>query len=159
MQSKATSVDQYLAELPDERRIAMAKVREVIRKNLPAGYEEGMQYGMIGYYIPRSVYQNTYNKQPLSVVGLASQKQYMSLYLMAIYTDAADETWFHDAWSKTGKRLDMGKCCVRFKRLEDLPLDLIGQVVRRVTPKHYIARYEESRASVKKASVKKASAK
>lgn len=145
MQSKAQTVDEYLASLPEDRRNALAAVRDIILRNLPEGYEEGMQYGMIGYYIPLARYPNTYNGQPLGYVGLASQKNYMSLYLMGIYGDDQTAHWFREEYLRTGKKLDMGKSCVRFKRLEDLPLELIGQAVSLVSVNQYIAQYERSR--------------
>src|SRR5882672_4093276 len=119
MQSKATTVEQYLAELPEDRRRAIAAVREVILENLDEDYEEGMQYGMIGYYVPHSVYPAGYHcdpGQPLPFAALASQKNYMSLYLMSLYGAGDHLKWFQQAWKKAGKKLDMGKCCVRFKK-------------------------------------------
>jgi hypothetical protein len=167
MQSKATTVDRYLAELPAERRAAIAAVRAVILKNLPAGYEEGMQYGMIGYYVPHSIYSAGYHcdpRQPLGFACLASQKNYMSLYMMCVYDDGEDATRFREAWAKTGKKLDMGKSCIRFKKIEDLPLEVIGQEIKRMPVKKYIAWYEkamklnaerrEGRAATKKAPAK-----
>jgi hypothetical protein len=145
MQSDATTVEEYLDSLPEDRRTSLAKVRSVIRENLPGGYEEGMQYGMIGYYIPLSRYPDTYNGQPLSYACLANQKHYMSLYLNGVYADGSEEGWFRKAYEKTGKRLDMGKSCVRFKRVDDLPLDLIGEAISRVAPDEYIRLYERSR--------------
>jgi hypothetical protein len=145
MQSKATTVEQYLAELPADRREALQAVREAILKHLPKGYEEGMQYGMIGYYVPHSVYPPGYHcdpKQPLPFAGLASQKNYMSIYLMCIYGDGEHAAWFHEAWTKTGKKLDMGKSCIRFKKLDDVPLKVIGQAIKRVPVKKYIEHYE-----------------
>ena len=142
MQSRATTVKEYLASLPDDRREAVEAVRKVILKNLDKDYQEGMQYGMIGYYVPHSVFPAGYHcdpKQPLPFAGLASQKQYISLYLMSLYGSSAHEKWFREAWAKSGKKkLDMGKCCVRFKKLEDIPLDVIGQAVKRVPAKKYI---------------------
>src|SRR5262245_12097077 len=129
--SKAKTVKEYLAELPPDRRAALQAVREVILKNLDGGYEEGMQYGMIGYYVPHRVFPAGYHcdpKQPLPFAGLASQKNHMSLHLMAVYLgcDGQGETpnakWFREAWTKTGKKLDMGKACIRFKKLDDVPL-------------------------------------
>ena len=123
MQSKATTVDQYLAELPEDRRKALEAVRQVVLKNLDKDYEEGIQYGMIGYYVPHRVHPAGYHcdpKQPLPFASLASQKNHMALYLMCIYGDTDHAKWFRDAWAKTGKKLDMGKACVRFKKLEDL---------------------------------------
>ncbi len=142
MQSKATTVEQYLAELPADRREALQAVRTAILENLPEGYEEGMQYGMIGYFVPHSVYPPGYHcdpKQPLPFVALASQKNYMSIYLMF---DEEFETWFRKAWTKTGKKLDRGKSCVRFKKIDDVPLKVIGQAIKRVPMKKLIAYYE-----------------
>ena len=145
MQSKATTVEQYLAELPEERRAAIAVVRHVILKNLDKDYEEGMQYGMIGYYVPHRLYPAGYHtnpKQPLPFACLASQQDYMSLYLMTAYGEKAEDTWFRVEWAKTGKKLDMGKSCIRFKHLEDLALNVIGEAIRRVPLKNYIEHYE-----------------
>ena len=145
MQSKAKTVDQYLAELPDDRREALQAVRAVVLKNLPKGYEEGMQYGMIGYFVPHSVYPPGYHcdpKQPLPFAGLASQKNYMSIYLMCIYGDEEQAAWFREAWVASGKKLDMGKSCVRFKKLDDVPLKVIGEAIRRVPAKKFIDHYE-----------------
>src|SRR5258708_21802298 len=152
MQSKATTVDQYLAELPDDRREALAAVRRVILKNLDKDYEEGMQYGMIGYYVPHHVYPAGYHcdpRQPLAFATLGSQKNYMSLYLMCVYGSAEHSKWFREAWAKTGKKLDMGKSCVRFKKLEDLALDVIGEAIRRVPAKKYIEHFEAAFKSTK----------
>ncbi len=145
MQSKAKTVDQYLAELPAERREALQAVRAVILKNLPKGYAEGMQYGAIGYFVPHSIYPPGYHcdpKQPLPFAGLASQKNHMAIYLMCVYSDPELEDWFREAWAKTGKKLDMGKSCVRFKKVDDLPLKVIGQAIKRVPAKKFIEYYE-----------------
>ena len=134
MQSKATTVEQYLAELPEDRRKALEAVRRVVLKNLDKDYEEGIQYGMIGYYVPHRVFPKGYHcdpKQPLPFAGLASQKNHMSLYLMCIYGESDLSRWFRQAWAKTGKKLDMGKACVRFKKLDDLALDVIAEAIRR----------------------------
>ena len=148
MQSKATSVEQYLSELPEDERKAIEAVRWVFSEKLDKDYEEGIEYGMIGYYVPHRVYPAGYHcdpKQPLPFAGLASQKNYMSLYLMCVYGNSNHAKWFQEAWAKTGKTLDMGKSCVRFKKLEDLPLDVIGEAIKRVTAKKYIE-YCESRS-------------
>lgn len=145
VQSKAKIVEQYLRELPKDRREAISAVRDVILANLPKGYEEGMGYGMIGYHVPHSVYPPGYHcnpEQPLPFASLASQKNHMAFYLMSLYQDPAFETWFRGAWSKTGKKLDMGKCCVRFRRLEDVPLKVVAQAIRKVPVKRYVERYE-----------------
>ena len=159
MKSKATTVKQYLAELPEERRSALEAVRKVILENLDRDYEEGIQYGMIGYYVPHSVYPAGYHcdpKQPLCFAGLASQKNYMSLYLMCVYGDGSQSQWFQKAWARTGKKLDMGKSCVRFKTLDDLALDVIGEAIKRVPAKKYIAMIESLLKSAKKPKKQKA---
>ncbi|HEU4436248.1 MAG TPA: DUF1801 domain-containing protein [candidate division Zixibacteria bacterium] len=148
MQSKAKTVKEYLNELPPDRKTAISAVREVILKNLPKGFEEMMQYGMIGYSVPHSVYPPGYHcdpKQPLPFVGLASQKNHMAVYMMNIYMDKETENWFTKAYKATGKKLDIGKSCIRFKKLDDLALDVIGQAVGRKSVKEYIALYEKNR--------------
>lgn len=152
MQSRAANVEEYLAELPEDRRQALSAVRETILHHLPEGFEEGMQYGMIGYYVPHRLYPAGYHcnpKEPLPFASLASQKNYMSLYLGCVYGSEAEATWFRDAYLATGKKLDMGKSCVRFKSLEDLPLDVVGQAVARTSLAKFIARYESVLASTK----------
>lgn len=146
MRSDADSVEQYIQALPEDRREAITALRRVILDNLPAGYEEMMQYGMIGYSVPLSRYPNTYNGQPLSYVALASQKNYISLYLMGIYSRPEQAEWFTETWQATGKKLNMGKSCVRFRKLDDVPLDLIGQVVAMTSVDEFIATYEHSRS-------------
>ncbi len=145
MQSKARTVQEYLAELPADRRAILQAVRNVILKNLDERYGEGMSYGMIGYYVPHSVYPAGYHcdpKLPLPFAGLASQKNHMSLYIMSTYDSPSEEKWLRDQFAKAGKKLDMGKCCVRFKKLEDLPLDVIGEAIRRVPVERHIEFYE-----------------
>ena len=141
----ATTVEQYLAALPQDRREALNAVREVIRKNLDSNIHEGMQYGVIGYFIPHSVFPAGYHcnpKEPLPYMGLGSGKSHMSLHLMCVYGDKATRAAFEAAWKKSGKKLDMGAACLRFKKLEDLALDAIAQVVRSVSAQKYIERYE-----------------
>jgi len=145
VQSKAATVEEYLAELPEERRAVISVVRDVILSHLPEGYEEAMAWGMIGYAIPLERYPNTYNKKPLAFVALAAQKNYYSLYLMCAYQDSEDEAFLRRAFAKAGKKLDMGKCCIRFRRLDELPLDAIGEVIARTPPETMIATYEASR--------------
>lgn len=142
MHSSESTVEDYIASLPEDRRDSLRRVRNLIREHLPEGYEEGMLYGMIGYYVPLSTYPKTYNGQPLGYIALASQKNYMSLYLMSVYGD--NEHKFRMAYRKTGKKLDMGKSCVRFKSFDDLPADLIAQTVASLKPEEFIARYEEA---------------
>ena len=145
MQSDAASVRAYLAELPEDRREIVEAVRAVILEHLPAGFEEGMQYGMIGYYVPLERYPVTYNGQPLGVAALASQKRHLSLYLMGIYGDDGEGSWFRERWAASGKKLDMGKSCVRFRRLDDLALDVVGEAIARTSVDDFIAVYERSR--------------
>jgi len=152
MQSKAKTVRQYVEELPADRRPAIEAVRALILKNLDSDYEEGMQYGMIGYYVPHRIYPPGYHcdpKQPLPFICLASQKNYMSVYLGCVYGEHETARWFREAWAETGKKLDMGKSCVRFKKVEDLALDVIGGAIRRMPARLFIAYYE----SVLKASL------
>ena len=146
MQSSARTVDEYLKSLPAGRRTAISAVRKVILANLPEGYEECMSYGMIGYVVPHCIYPKGYHcdpSLPLPFANLASQKNHMALYLMCCYGDKATDQWFRKAWAAAGKKLDMGKSCVRFKKLEDVPLEVIGQLIARVPVKNYIARIEQ----------------
>ncbi len=149
VKSNASSVTVYLAEQTPERREALEAVRAVILQNLPPGYEEGMQYGMMGYYIPLSRYPATYNGQPLGLAALASQKQHLSLYLHCVYMDSERAKRFETAYRETGKPLDMGKSCVRFKRLDDLPLEVVGGAIADMSVEAYIARYEIVRAQTR----------
>jgi hypothetical protein len=161
MQSKATTVEQYLAELPPDRRAAIQAVREVILRNLDPGFREGMAYGAIGYCVPHSRYPAGYHcdpKQPLPFAGLGNQKHHMSLGLMSVYGPDSDEAWLRDAWAATGKKLDMGKVCIRFKRVEDLPLEVIGEAVRRMPVDRWIEHYERSILTMNKAKAARASA-
>jgi len=146
MTSKASTVDAYLAELPEDRRAAIQAVREAIVKNLPKGVEEGMQYGTIGYFVPHSIYPKGYHcdkKQPLPFASLASQKNHMAMYLCGVYQNSETAEWFVKEWTKDGRKIDMGKGCVRFKKIEDVPLDLVGKVIARKSVEEYIADYEE----------------
>jgi uncharacterized protein YdhG (YjbR/CyaY superfamily) len=162
----ASTVAQYLAALPADRRAALSAVRKVINENLPDGYEEGMQFGMIGWYVPLSVYPAGYGenpKVPLSFVALASQKSGMVLHFLCFYGHPTLSTWFTSEYKKSGKKLDMGKGCVRFKSLEDLALDVVGRTVARVSAEEHMANYQAARAliakgksSAKKSAVKKA---
>jgi hypothetical protein len=147
-QGKAKSPEELLAGLPPDRREALAKVREVVLANLPPGYVESMQYGMIGYGIPLERYPDTYNGQPLAYAALANQKNHMALHLMSVYGNPEEERWFKQRYAESGKKLDMGKACLRFKRLEDLPLDLIGESIARTSVERYIAGYEAARGEM-----------
>ena len=143
--SEATTVEEYLDELADDRRETVEAVRDVVRANLPDGYEETVQFGMISYVVPLERYPKTYNRQALQYAALASQKNYVSLYLMNVYGNQETERWFLDSYKASGKRLDMGKSCVRFKSVEDLPLDLVGETIARTSVDDYIALYETAR--------------
>ena len=145
MPSTATTVDAYLAALPAARREAIAAVREVIRANLPAGYEEVMAWGMICYQVPLATYPDTYNKKPLMYAALASQKNHMAVYLTGIYTSEAKRAAFEDAYRATGKRFDCGKSCVRFRQLEHLPLELIGDTIASMPVADLVAVVREAR--------------
>ena len=156
MQSKATTVAQYLAELPEDRRAALSAVRDLIRAHIDPGFSEGIGYGMIGWSVPHSRYPAGYHcnpKDPLPFAGLASQKNHMSLYIcppsMGEPNAAADAEadWFRTAWAKTGKKLDMGKSCIRFKKLDDLALDVIAESFRRMSTDKFVALYEAARAA------------
>ena len=188
----ASTVAQYLAALPADRRAVLSAVRKVINENLPDGYEEGMQFGMIGWYVPLSMYPAGYGenpKVPLSFVALASQKSGMVLHFLCFYGHPTLRDWFISEWSdweratwtekprgsgervgrrtnqykKSGKKLDMGKGCVRFKSLEDLALNVVGRTVARVSVEDHMANYRAARAllgkgktSAKKSAAKKA---
>lgn len=145
MQSKAATVKDYLEELPEDRRKALSKVRSAIRRNLPKGFEEVMNWGMICYQVPLKTFPDTYNKQPLMYAALASQKNHMAVYLSSIYSDSKQRAWFEKAFKRSGKRMDMGKSCVRFRKLEDLPLELIGEAISRVNLKEFLSHYERAK--------------
>ena len=144
VRSDAKTVGEYLAELPADRGAAIGVVREVILERLPEGYEESMQFGMIGYVVPLEKFPVTYNGQPLMYAALAAQKNYMSLYLMNVYADKETERWFVERYRASGKKLTMGKSCVRFKRVDDLPIDLICDAIARTPVAEFIKRYEAS---------------
>lgn len=145
--SDAVTVNDYLSELDEGRREAVAAVRQVILDSLPDGYEEIMQYGMISYVVPLDVLADTYNGQPLMYIALASQKQHMSLHLTNVYGDESVEKWFKERYLATGKKLNMGKSCVRFRKLDDLPLELVAEVVARTPIEEFVNIYQASRSS------------
>jgi uncharacterized protein YdhG (YjbR/CyaY superfamily) len=149
MRSDASSVEEYLAELPEERREAVDTVRQVILENLPEGYEEAMNWGMITYQVPLETYADTYNRKPLMYAALASQKNHMSVYLTGIYMDKEAKRDFEAAYKSTGKRYDVGKSCVRFRKLDDLPLELIGDSIASLGVEDFVARVKEA-GSVRK---------
>ena len=148
--SDTLTVDEYIANLPPERQASISAVRDAVRRNLPAGYEEGMQFGMIAWYVPLERFPDTYNGQPLGLAALASQKNYMSLYLNSVYGDRETETWFKERFAESGKKLDMGKSCVRFKSADDLPLDVIGATIARADMDEFLDHHREARGSSRK---------
>ena len=143
--SSAKTVAEYLDTLSPHRRKDIETIRSMILQNLPEGYEESMRWGMISYEIPLSRYPNTYNAQPLGYVALAAQKNHIGLYLMNVYGNPQIEKWFKNEYKMSGKKLDMGKSCVRIKSAAELPLDLIGETVAKTSPEQYIQMYEASR--------------
>ena len=147
--SAAKTVDSYLAELPADRRAIISAVREVVRKNLPKGYVESMGFGMISYSVPLSRLADTYNRQPLMYVALAAQKNFNTIYLMGVYGDTGRTKRFKEGFAKASKKLDIGKSCVHFKTLDDLPLDVIGETIASMPMEEYIALYERSRLLTK----------
>ena len=147
MQSKASNPAEYIAELPEERKVVMSKFREIILENIPEGFEEQMSYGMLGYVVPHSLYLAGYHctpKLPLPFIGLASQKNFISFYHMGLYGEGELLNWFLAEFSKTGYKLDMGKCCVRFKNMDKIPFDLIQELVSKVTVNQWIETYEKT---------------
>ncbi len=146
MQSKAKTVEEYFEELAPDRQDAISTVRDVILEHLPDGYQEMMLFGMITYAIPLERYPNTYNKQPLMYAALANQKRHMAVYLTNVYGDDSLETWFRERYLASGKRFDMGKSCVRFRKLDDLPLDLIGEAIAKTSVEEFIDIYTASRS-------------
>ena len=152
--SRASTVKEYLAALPKERREVVSAVRDLVQRHLPAGYREAMNWGMITWELPLAKYPDTYNGQPLGYVALAAQKNYNALYL-CVYQDPEQETWLKRAFRDAGKKLDMGKSCLRFRSLEDLPLEAIGRIVAWTSPEKHIARYEASRRGTGTAARKK----
>lgn len=142
--SAAASVKQYLDELPPERRAVVARVRAAMRKAMPKGYEEAMNWGAICYQIPLERYPDTYNGQPLAFVGIAAQKNNYGLYLMGLYGDAGREATLKAAFDAIGRKPDMGKACVRFRKLEDVPLEAIAKWVSTVSVEDYLAWYEKA---------------
>jgi hypothetical protein len=143
MKSKAATVEAYLNELPPDRREVISRVRGVILENLPAGYVEAMNWGMICYEIPLKDYPNTYNGQPQEYAALAAQKNYYALYLMAVYGDPQKEARLREGFAQAGKKLDMGKSCVRFRKLEDLPLEVIAEIIASTSPNDLKALHEK----------------
>jgi hypothetical protein len=146
VRSDARTVAEYVSTLPDDRRETFEAVRRVILEHLPAGFVETMEFGSPSYVVPLERYPDTYNGRPLPLASLANRKRYLALYLMGVYGDEGTATWFRERWAATGKRLDMGKSCVRFRRLGDLPLDLVGEAIGRLSVDEFVALVERSRA-------------
>jgi hypothetical protein len=149
---KPTTVAQYFASLPADRREALQAVRKVINDNIDTPFEEGLQYGMPAWFLPHSVYPSGYHcdrTQPLPFASIASQKNHMAIYLFCIYTQEGEEERFRSDWLESGRKLDMGKSCVRFKKLDDVALDVLAKAIRRATAKKFVASYEASLAGRK----------
>jgi len=145
MHSDAQTVDQYLAELPADRREAIETVRQAVLDNLPDGYEEVMNWGMITYQVPLGTYPDTYNKKPLMYAALASQKNHMAVYLSGVYMLEGGGEAFEKAYRATGKKYDVGKSCVRFKTLDDLPVELIGRTLGALEVEDFVDKVKEAR--------------
>ena len=148
MQYKANSPEDYISQLPEERKAPLKKLRAIINDNLPKGFEEGMNYNMIGYYVPHSVYPNGYHcdtKLPLPFMNIASQKNFVAVYHMGMYAKKEILDWFTSEYPKHCKyKLDMGKSCVRFKKIEDIPYELIGQLAAKMSAEEWIQVYENA---------------
>jgi len=147
MQIFSNTTDEYIDQIPQERKVAMAKLRDIFRKNLPDGFEERMTYGMIGWVVPHSLYPPGYHctpELPLPFVSIASQKNFIAVYHMCVYSDKNLHDWFVSEYPKHAKtKLDMGKSCIRFKKIEDIPYDLITELAKKVTPQEWIEQYEK----------------
>ncbi len=143
--SRAKNAEAYLKELAPEKREVVARVREVILANLPKGYQESMTWGIITYEIPLASYPETYNQKPLAYMALAAQKHHFALYLMGVYGDPRQARRLEESFKRAGKKLNMGKACLRFRKLDDLPMDVIGEITASMPPDVMIARYEEAR--------------
>ena len=148
MQSKATTVEQYIAELPEDRKNIISEIRKVFKMNLPKGFEEGMSYGMIGYFVPHKLYPNGYHcnpKLPLPFINVASQKNHIAIYHMGIYASKDLLKWFEGEWPKhSTKKLDMGKSCLKYKKADEVPLKLIAELATKVTLQQWIETYEKA---------------
>lgn len=148
MTSNAITVEQYIAELPEDRKKPITALRKAIKKNLPKGFKEGMGYGMIGYVVPHSIYPPGYHctpELPLPFMSIASQKNFIAVYHMCVYGDTKLAKWFADEYAKAGVgKLDMGKSCIRFKNTEKIPYQLIGELSSKVTVEEWIKVYEKN---------------
>jgi hypothetical protein len=144
--SNAATVQDYLAELPADRAAVVSQVRDLVNGSIPAGYTEGMLYGMITWMVPLDVHPDTYNRKPLAYVSLAAQKNYYALYLMGVYADSAEEAEFREQWVARGTKLDMGKSCLRFTRLDDLHEDLVAGVIAAVPMDEFVEKARAARS-------------
>jgi hypothetical protein len=147
--SAGSDIAGYIAGLPEDRRDEIAKLRALLKRRMPKGYEESLLYGAIGWAVPLKTLPDTYNGQPLCYAALAVRKGYMTLHLMAAYGDPAERKKLEEGFRKAGKRLDMGKSCIRFRSLDDLPLDVIGDSIARISPAKYVAAYQRTRSGTK----------
>lgn len=143
--STAKTVEEYLEALPEYRREPIEEIRNLILEHLPDGYEETINWGMISYEIPLEKYPDTYNNQPLNYIGLAAQRNHNSLYLMSVYQDEELQEWLEEEFEKAGKKMDMGRSCLRFNMVTDLPLEAIAKIISHQTPDEFIEAYEETR--------------
>ena len=143
--SRARTVKTYLNDLPANRRAVVSKLRSVIRRQLPSGYQEAMNWGMIAYQVPLERYPETYNGEPLLYAAIAAQKRHYSLYLTTVYQQNALESRLRAAFDRAGRKLDMGKSCIRFTTLEDLPMEAIGEIVGSVSVDQFLKNYEKAR--------------
>ncbi|CAN5366829.1 DUF1801 domain-containing protein [soil metagenome] len=141
----AVAIRDYLDGLPEDRRATMSALRDVVVQHLPAGYTERVSYNMISYTIPLASYPNTYNGQPLCYAAIAAQKSHFAVYLMGAYTDPGQAAWIAEAFRKRGKTLNMGKSCLRFKKLDDVPLDVLGEAIASLPPAKFIRLHEQAR--------------
>lgn len=148
--SDATTPQAYLDELPEDRREIVEAVRSTILEHLPDGFSEAMAYGMLSYVVPLEDFPHTYNGQPLTVISVANQKRHVAIYLMGVYGDDAEREGFVDAWRASGKKLDMGKSCVRVTGADQVPLDVLGDTVGRISPQDLIAAHDAAHARSEK---------
>ncbi len=148
MNIDAKTPDEYLEKIPEDRKAAFSRLRQVLKENLPDGFEETMSYGMIGYVVPHSLYPSGYHVDPslpLPFINIASQKNFIALYHSCVYADEAMEKWFREEYARqVPTKLDMGKSCIRFKNPSHIPFDLIGELAKKVTPEEWIGTYEEA---------------
>ena len=155
MPAKPKTPEEFLKQLPAERQQAFREVRKIILKNLPKGFEEALNWGGIVYQVPLKTLPETYNGQPLCLAALRANKNFMTLHLMTVYGDKPTEKWFRESFKAAGKKLNMGKACVHFKKLEDLPLEVIGETIARVPLDVYVGRYKQVRKGKKERKIQK----